>query len=98
MTIEAFWTASSVSVTISDDGPGFPPDVLRRLGEPYVTTRKLDERGDGGGLGLGLFIAKTLIERSGASFGAANGRQPGRGAEISLVWQRAAFEQVEAHT
>jgi two-component system, sensor histidine kinase RegB len=58
-----------------------------------VTTRKLDDRGDGGGLGLGLFIAKTLIERAGASFAAANGREAGRGAEIKLVWRRAAFEQ-----
>jgi two-component system, sensor histidine kinase RegB len=84
VTIEASWTASGVRMTISDDGPGFPPDVLRRLGEPYVTTHKLAERGDGGG--------------SGASFSAANGRQPGRGAEISLVWQRAAFEEAGGST
>jgi two-component system sensor histidine kinase RegB len=93
VTIEALWSPADVVLTISDDGPGFPPDILRRLGEPYVTTRKLDARGDGGGLGLGLFIAKTLIERSGASFSAANGRGAGRGAEITLRWRRAAFEQ-----
>jgi two-component system sensor histidine kinase RegB len=93
VTIEAEWSSAEVVLRISDDGPGFPPDILRRLGEPYVTTRKLDDRGDGGGLGLGLFIAKTLIERSGASFTAANGLQQGRGAEITLRWPRAAFEQ-----
>ncbi len=93
VTIEAQWSPADVTLTISDDGPGFPPEILRRLGEPYVTTRKLDERGNGGGLGLGLFIAKTLIERSGASFSAANGRRAGRGAEITLWWRRAAFEQ-----
>jgi two-component system, sensor histidine kinase RegB len=92
VTIEASWTASEVRLTISDDGPGFPPEVLRRLGEPYVTTRKLDARGEGGGLGLGLFIAKTLIERAGATFDAANALQAGRGAEIRLAWRRAAFE------
>jgi two-component system, sensor histidine kinase RegB len=97
VTIEAQWSQADVTLTISDDGPGFPPDILRRLGEPYVTTRKLDERGDGGGLGLGLFIAKTLIERSGASFNAANGREPGRGAEITLRWRRAAFEQPDGN-
>lgn len=93
VTIEAMWTASQVRISISDDGPGFPPEVLRRLGDPYVTTRGLDARGDGGGLGLGLFIAKTLIERSGATFSAANSLRAGRGAEIILVWRRAAFEQ-----
>jgi two-component system, sensor histidine kinase RegB len=66
---------------------------LRRLGEPYVTTRTTDERRAGGGLGLGLFIAKTLIERSGAAFRAANGTKPGRGAEITMTWRRDAFEQ-----
>jgi two-component system, sensor histidine kinase RegB len=95
VTIEADWSPTGVMLRISDDGPGFPPEILRRLGEPYVTTRKLDERGGGGGLGLGLFIAKTLIERSGASFNAANARQLGRGAEITLRWRRAAFEQAE---
>jgi two-component system, sensor histidine kinase RegB len=93
VTIEAAWTPSDVRMTISDDGPGFAPEVLRRLGEPYVTTRKMDDREGGGGLGLGLFIAKTLIERTGATFSAHNGRKAGRGAEITLAWRRAAFEQ-----
>jgi two-component system, sensor histidine kinase RegB len=98
VTIEATWTAADVRMIISDDGPGFAPDVLRRLGEPYVTTRKLDARGDGGGMGLGLFIAKTLIERTGATFSARNGRKPGRGAEITLSWRRAVFEQAGGAT
>jgi two-component system sensor histidine kinase RegB len=93
VTIEAGWSASEVWITVSDDGPGFQPEILRRLGEPYVTTRRLDERSEGGGgLGLGLFIAKTLLERSGATFAAANGRTGGRGAEIALRWRRADFE------
>jgi two-component system, sensor histidine kinase RegB len=95
VTIEAEWSPARVLLRISDDGPGFPPDILRRLGEPYVTSRKLDDRGDGGGLGLGLFIAKTLIERSGAEFSADNGKKPGRGAEITLKWRRDAFEQAD---
>src|SRR5215203_5667643 len=66
--IEARWTAAEVRITIRDDGPGFAPDVLLRVGEPYVTTRGPGRGQDegGSGLGLGLFIAKTLIERSGA--------------------------------
>ncbi|MGL4240557.1 MAG: ActS/PrrB/RegB family redox-sensitive histidine kinase [Beijerinckiaceae bacterium] len=93
VTIEAEWSSATVMLRISDDGPGFPPEILRRLGEPYVTTRRLDERSAGGGLGLGLFIAKTLIERSGATFRAENGRSAGRGAEITLTWRRDAFER-----
>jgi two-component system, sensor histidine kinase RegB len=94
VTIEADWSVTSVTLRIRDDGPGFPPDILNRLGEPYLTTRKMDDRGSGGGLGLGLFIAKTLLERSGANFTASNGKTAGRGAEITLRWSRAAFEQV----
>jgi two-component system, sensor histidine kinase RegB len=92
--ITSRWTDQEVSICITDDGPGFAPDVLKRLGEPYVTTRKLDDpsRQGSGGLGLGLFIAKTLLERSGATFSAAN--RPGTltGAEVTLVWQRSDFE------
>ena len=55
-----------VRLTISDDGPGFPPDVLGQIGEPFLTRRTGAEQAGAGGLGLGLFIAKTLIERSGA--------------------------------
>jgi two-component system sensor histidine kinase RegB len=93
VTIEADWSPTNVMLRISDDGPGFHPDILRRLGEPYVTTRRTDDRSTGGGLGLGLFIAKTLIERTGATFQAANSRKAGRGAEITMSWRREAFEQ-----
>lgn len=55
------WSAQTLSVTVHDDGPGFSPEVLTRLGEPYVSAR-----GGKNGLGLGFFIAKTLLEASGA--------------------------------
>ena len=62
--------SDEVLIEIRDDGPGYAPDILLRVGEPYVTTRSAAENGgqrDGAeDLGLGLFIAKTLIERSGA--------------------------------
>ena len=67
------WTADEVAITISDDGPGLAPEVLDRIGAPYVTHRRPGPRGPEGGedeafgLGLGFFIAKTLLERSGAS-------------------------------
>ncbi len=75
--------------TITDDGPGFPPDIIDRIGEPYMSTRQGAE--PGGGLGLGLFIAKTLLERSGASISFRNSQERGEGAVVEIVWPRAAF-------
>ena len=70
--IAATWSAREVVIAIADDGPGVPADVMDALGEPYITTRPARPRGqmkDGepSGLGLGFFIAKTLLERSGAT-------------------------------
>ena len=66
-----------------------------RLGEPYLT-HKADRRAkgdDGSGLGLGLFIAKTLLERSGASVSMVNAPAPAKGARVTILWQRPDFEQ-----
>jgi two-component system sensor histidine kinase RegB len=94
----ARWTDTIIAVVIEDDGPGFAPDVVMRLGEPYVT-RKLNRRAkseDGSGLGLGLFIAKTLLERAGASISMTNAVPPLRGARVTILWQRATFERGRA--
>jgi two-component system, sensor histidine kinase RegB len=99
LAIDARWTADWVSVEIRDDGPGFAPEVLLRVGEPYVTTRgarRLDQEG-GSGLGLGLFIAKTLIERSGAQMNLTNAMPPENGAVVRIVWPRAAFTGESVH-
>ncbi len=95
--VEASWTAERVILTIADDGPGFHPQVLGSLGEPYVTTRPQSERRDKGddgpgGLGLGFFIAKTLLERSGAEIDLANRPPPQSGAMVSITWPRSLFE------
>jgi two-component system sensor histidine kinase RegB len=100
--IEAQWTPDQVRIEIRDDGPGFAPEVLLRAGEPYVTTRGPDrgrtsgadrtEAEGAGGLGLGLFIAKTFIERSGAQLTLTNVPPPGTGAVVRIVWPRGAFE------
>jgi two-component system sensor histidine kinase RegB len=92
--VKAEWGASGLVVTIADDGPGFPAEIMDNIGEPYVTTRPadslegtLDE--DSTGLGLGFFIAKTLLERSGATVSLAN-RTGGRtGAIVAVSWPRA---------
>ena len=93
--IGAKWNATRVTITIEDNGPGFSPDVVGRVGEPYITT-KTDRRAkseEGAGLGLGLFIAKTLLERSGATVKAENRLPPGTGAAITISWERADFER-----
>jgi two-component system sensor histidine kinase RegB len=80
---------------IEDDGPGFSPTVLARLGEPYLRGRPTDRRTkkeEESGLGLGLFIAKTLIERSGAMVDMTNVSPPRTGAIVKMTWPRAAIE------
>lgn len=66
--VTAQWTARELSISIHDDGPGFAPEILTRLGEPYLSARARSRSPASrkGGLGLGFFIAKTLLERSGA--------------------------------
>ena len=94
--VDANWNEDSVAVTISDDGPGFAPEILTRIGEPYVTSRRRrqDDTGEEpAGLGLGFFIAKTLLERSGATLSFQNRPGPAQGAIIRLSWSRSDFEQ-----
>lgn len=88
--IEARWTADEVEIMVRDDGPGFASAILNRLGEPYLTER--DEEGIAGGLGLGFFISKTLLERTGAKLEVRNRRPPNRGALVKAVWRRSAIE------
>ena len=94
--VDAKWDEDSVAVTISDDGPGFAPEILTRIGEPYVTSRRhhLNDTGEEPtGLGLGFFIAKTLLERSGATLSFENRAIPERGAVVGLHWSRSDFER-----
>jgi len=84
--VRADWRdAAELRVDVIDDGPGFSTDILGRLGEPYITSRKLSDDG-GGGLGLGVFIAKTLLERTGADIEFVN--QRGGGAKVGISWPR----------
>jgi two-component system, sensor histidine kinase RegB len=94
--ITAQWTSEHVWIEIRDDGPGFAPEVLLRVGEPYVTTRgpaQRDAEEGAGGLGLGLFIARTLIERSGAQLTLTNATPPQSGAVVRIAWPREVFER-----
>ena len=89
------WDAAAVRLQVLDDGAGFLPEILDRIGEPYMTTRAGSE--PGGGLGLGLFIAKTLLERSGASVTFQNAVEAGKGANVQVIWPRAVFERELVH-
>ena len=93
--IEAAWDREAISVSITDDGPGFAPELIARLGEPYLTSRPRDPQGPDaskpGGLGLGVFIAKTLLERSGARL-AFHNLAPNGHAQVRIVWPRSAVE------
>jgi two-component system sensor histidine kinase RegB len=92
--VTADWSDEHIEVAISDDGAGFAPEILDRLGEPYVRSSKRRRiSGETTGLGLGFFIAKTLLERSGASVEYENRAYPDRGAVIHVRWNRADFER-----
>jgi two-component system sensor histidine kinase RegB len=96
VTVGTQWNEDIVEVTIGDDGPGFAPEIMDRIGEPYVTSRKRnlnDSDEIPAGLGLGLFIAKTLLERSGATLDFGNRSFPQRGAVVTVRWNRSDFER-----
>ena len=90
--VTARFDQATVSIEVRDDGPGFAPDVIGKLGNPYVTSRPSGEgsRSQHTGMGLGFFIAKTLLERTGANVEFSNGR--GGGAIVAARWTRAALE------
>ncbi|MDX5330974.1 MAG: ActS/PrrB/RegB family redox-sensitive histidine kinase [Pseudomonadota bacterium] len=90
--VTARFDAQTITVEVRDDGPGFNPEILPRLGEPYVTSRPGAEGSRTGhiGMGLGFFISKTLLERTGAKVTFQNGRP--KGAVVSVRWPRAKID------
>ncbi len=104
--VETSWTRSQLKILIMDDGHGYPPHIIGRIGDPFMRRRRSDrrQRPEYEGMGLGLFIAKTLLERSGAQLRFANGTDPyqkicpgteHRGAIVEVTWPRS---KVEADT
>lgn len=99
--VEISWSKDVISIRINDDGPGFPASVIGRIGDPFMRRRRTEndqaKRPGYEGMGLGLFIAKTLLERSGANLRFANGGSrsiSGKtgGAIVSVEWPRANIE------
>lgn len=83
------WGEADISVTIRDDGPGFPARLFERLGEPYLSVGNTE----GEHMGLGIFIARTLLQRTGAEV--IFGNVDGGGAEAIVRWDRADFESAD---
>jgi two-component system sensor histidine kinase RegB len=104
--IDLNWNDQLLMMTITDDGPGFPPAVLGRIGDPFMRQRAAPadpDRPHYEGMGLGLFIAKTLLERTGATLVFANASDPFLaeeertarcGAVVTVTWPR---NSIEAH-
>lgn len=86
VTLLVGWTDHEICIDLEDDGPGFDRGIIGALGEPYVTTRR-----EADGMGLGVFIAKTLLEHTGARVVFSN--RGGGGARVAITWPRAILEQ-----
>ena len=71
-------------ISIEDDGPGFPKDILTKIGEPYIKSFQSQNKYKAG-LGLGIFIGKTLLEKNKAKLLIRNSETRG-GAEIKIEW------------
>lgn len=106
--IDLRWSEDELGLTITDDGPGFPAGLIGRIGDPFMRSAA---RGDADGtrahyegMGLGLFIAKTLLERTGAALDFANAADPflkeeerpaRSGAHVHVTWPRARIEALD---
>ena len=77
--------ANFTEIIISDDGSGYPNDILSKIGEPYLKSLKQKDK-EKSGLGLGLFIGKTLLEKNFATLIFRNSESTG-GAEVTIRWK-----------
>lgn len=103
--VEAIWSDTEIQIRIIDDGPGYPSHLIGRIGDPFMRRRKSEKTARPGyeGMGLGLFIAKTLLERTGAELSFANGSDPflapedtdeRSGAIVQVTWPRRKIDAV----
>lgn len=98
--IDVVWTNETIKVLVADDGKGYPQEFIGRIGDPFLRRHKRKKdpaRPEYEGMGLGLFIAKTLLERSNARLTFANGTataapspalESATGAMVSVIWDR----------
>lgn len=105
--INVTWNTDDIKIVVSDDGRGYPPDLLGRIGDPFIRKRSSADEGETKrpgyeGMGLGLFIAKTLLERTGAEVTFTNALFDGMtssikatGAIVEVTWNRTAIEHLQ---
>jgi two-component system sensor histidine kinase RegB len=109
--VETRWNEDRITIRIIDDGHGYPTHLIGRIGDPFVRRRRSEsdrqQRPGYEGMGLGLFIAKTLLQRSGARIAFANARDPAqaptlrpeqRGAVVKVTWPRAKIDAIHGDT
>lgn len=91
--VDVSWNSETMTIVVRDDGPGFSLEELEHLGEPAMQKqqRARPQRRSGEGLGLGIFIAKTLLERTGANVHFGNASR-GSGAVATIVWPRSSID------
>ncbi len=115
--IDIDWDEKELRIHVGDDGMGYPPDLIGKIGDPFVRKRTDKQKAQSArpeyeGMGLGLFIAKTLLERTGARLTFANGSEaPGKrpmsppgppefarptGAIVEVVWRRSDIEATKS--
>jgi two-component system sensor histidine kinase RegB len=100
--VQARFDSAQLRIVVEDDGPGFAPEILERIGEPYITSRPSHhalgeseigtsaDLGEHEGMGLGFFIAKTLLEQTGGNVNVVNLGKGG--ARVSIAWPRGVID------
>jgi len=79
-------------IIIEDDGAGYPKDILSKIGEPYIKSLKSIDNSKSG-LGLGIFIGKTLLEKNKAKLICRNSKTRS-GAEVNIIWKNNDLKQI----
>jgi len=89
--VKVFSYNKTICLNIADDGSGFPLDVMQKLGDPYIKSNFVNKNKNG--LGLGVFISKTLLERTSAKVLFKQNSELG-GAFVSVVWKESDLENI----
>ena len=89
--VKVFSHNKTICLNIVDDGSGFPLDVMQKLGDPYIRSNFVNKNKNG--LGLGVFISKTLLERTNAKVLFKQNSELG-GAFVSVVWKESDLENI----
>ena len=90
--ISIFSDSEKSEITIEDDGNGFPKEIINKIGDPYISVIKKEESSKSG-LGLGIFIGKTLLEKNFAEVNCKNS-ETRKGAEIKIKWRNIDLKKI----